>query len=557
MKYLLPAFALFWLAMIYASTLAGHEYVVATLSLPSAKTAIVGHVPPDAQRFGLRPGMRVDLTRMPLSERIRFWYGTLKGTQLRLPVVAGQTIQTLVVPALQLRAAVPTTLRVFNLVAMTFALLLAAFLAYRKPGVMVAALILYLGGGALSWPAFVIFFSGLPDQLYVPMAVMLSALCDWFPVLVLAAFAVRFPEDNPVPQKRTAIRIIDGIVVLGFITALMTDLLYGNRNTYVTFTALSGLVVIAASLVALRYAKSSDRARVGLVFAAVMIGGVGYAANMIWLQYGGIFVVFALYANLSVVVVPLAVAYAMVRHRVFDIAFVLNRTLIYAITSTVVLVALAAMEFAAERWLSELTRVEGIAVQFGIALVVIVSVRAIHSRVDRAVDGLLFRTRHEQESALRRFATTLQFYTEQAPVVRDPLRSSFVSRACKVRRFIYPTRSGSTARRRRFRFAHRRSTRTIPRTSNFARITKSCRFTDSRRAFSAPVCIRWFLQAGSWASYPRANARAASRCLPISMTLSGAWRPPLRFLWQPSSPTASARRMPYCRPGWRVPPFRV
>ncbi len=419
MKYLLPAFALLWLAMIYVSTLAGHEYVVATLSLPSAKTAIVGQVPPDARLLGLRPGMRIDLTRMPLSERIRLWYGALKGAQLRLPIVAGQTVQTLGVPALQVRAAEPLTLRVFNLVAMTFALLLAAFLAYRKPGVMVAALILYLGGGALSWPAFVVFFSGLPDQLYAPIAVVLSALCDWFPVLVLAAFAVRFPEDNPVPQKRTAIRIIDGIVLLGFITALTTDLVFGNRNAYVTFTALSGLVIIAASLVALRYAKSSDRARVGLVFAAVMIGGVGYAANMIWLQYGGIFVVFSLYANLSVVVVPLAVAYAMVRHRVFDIAFVLNRTLIYAITSTVLLVVLAAMEFAAERYLSELTRVEGIAVQFGIALVVIVSVRAIHSRVDRAVDGLLFRTRHEQESALRRFATTLQFYTEEAPVVRD------------------------------------------------------------------------------------------------------------------------------------------
>ncbi|MBV8433953.1 MAG: hypothetical protein JO029_06725, partial [Candidatus Eremiobacteraeota bacterium] len=38
---------------------------------------------------------------------------------------------------------------------------------------------------------------------------------------------------------------------------------------------------------------------------------------------------------------------------------------------------------------------------------------------DLLVDTVLFRARHEQETALRRFASTLQFYTDDRALVRD------------------------------------------------------------------------------------------------------------------------------------------
>lgn len=360
--------------------------------------------------------MRIDLAPMPLADRIRLRYGVRAGAALHVAVHESGGVRWLTVPAFLPHPPTPEGLKIFDLVSMTFALALAAFLGFRIPGMMIAALIVYLGGGDLSWPAFAVFFSGLPDAVYLPLAVLLADVCNWFPVLAVAAFAVRFPQDDGTSAKRTAVRVVDALVLLGFLAGLWLN---PGRSVYVACTALSGLIAVAAVASSLRFAKPSDRARVGIVFASIMIGGAGYAANMILRQYGGSFVVFSLYAGLSVVVVPLAVAYAIVRHRVFDIAFVLNRTLVYAITSALVLVALAATEFAAERYLSDLTRVEGIAVEFAIALAIIVSVRIIHARVDRAVDSMLFRARHEEESALRRFATTLQFYTEQAPLLRD------------------------------------------------------------------------------------------------------------------------------------------
>jgi len=86
-----------------------------------------------------------------------------------------------------------------------------------------------------------------------------------------------------------------------------------------------------------------------------------------------------------------------------------------------VLLAFAAFEFVAERYLAQLTHAESVAVEFAIAVIVIFGARTVHRRVDRIVDGILFRTRHQQEHALRRFATTAQFYTAEAPLVRDAL----------------------------------------------------------------------------------------------------------------------------------------
>jgi hypothetical protein len=172
-------------------------------------------------------------------------------------------------------------------------------------------------------------------------------------------------------------------------------------------------------MAALFFARPSDRGRAGIVFAGVVVGGVGYAANMIGVRLGEPFSLFTVYANVSVIVVSLSLAYAILRHRVFDVAFVINRTIVFALTSALVLVIFAALEFAVERYLSDVTHVEGIILQFAVALAVIVSFRLLHQKVDLLVDNVLFKSRHEQEIALRRFASTLQFYTEEGPLVRD------------------------------------------------------------------------------------------------------------------------------------------
>lgn len=409
-SYLLPLFALLWLGMILASDLSAPLYRIDAHIRPLGSDSLVTAVGPSASRAGLRRG---DV--MLFSELRHLRQLGQRGTAVPVRVRRGTIVRTLMVPLTAVQQPEPVAQRVLADASISFALLLAAYLAFRRPGVMIAALILFLGGGDLSWPAFVGHFSHLPDYIYLPFAAVFSALCEWFPVMALASFAIRLPGDAPSPAQRIATRIVDAMVVIAFLISLWPQ----AYAMYVFFSALSGMVLMLASLTALRLARPADRGRVGIVFAGVLIGGVGYAANMVGLRLGEPFWLFTIYAEISVVVVPVALAYAILRHRVFDIAFVLNRTIVYAFTSALVVVLLGALEFIAERFLSDETHVESIVLQFGIALLVIISVRLVHRRVDVVVDSVLFRSRHEEESALRRFAATLQFYTEDVPLMRD------------------------------------------------------------------------------------------------------------------------------------------
>ena len=413
-SYALALFALLWLGMILVADLSPSWYTLDTSLAWGGNGAAGPPVGPGPARAGMRPGDRIVYDRTSYVRQVG-----AAGAIVTLHVLRRGQLLTLRVPLTRRMDAPSPLVRALNDVCIAFALLLAAYLGFRKPSAMVAALILFLGGGDLNWPTFVNRFSTLPDSLYVPFASVMAVLCDWFPVMALASFAVRLPGTIPSVPQRSAIRIVDAIVVAAFCFGL---LLLGSslyRNWYDTFTASSAVLVLLASLTALLLARPVDRGRAGIVFAGVMIGGVGYAVNMIGLTLNEPYWLFIIYANVSVVVVPLSLAYAILRHRVFDVAFVLNRTIVFALTSALVLVVFAALEFVTERFLSDATHVEGIILQFGIALAVIVSVRLLHRKVDLVVDHVLFRSRYEQESALRRFTSTLQFYTQDAPLVRD------------------------------------------------------------------------------------------------------------------------------------------
>ena len=412
-SYALALFALLWLGMILGCDLLPPRYTFDLSSAWKGGENVVTSVGPGAARAGLRVGDVLLLDRVDEARQ----YGTA-GSVVPIRIRRGAHTIGAAVPLTSALVSGSLPERIASDVAITFALLLASYLAYRRPGAMTFALILFLGGGALSWPEFVSLLSALPNWLYVPFATLMEVLCDWFPVMALASFAVRLPGGALSTRQQRSTRVIDTIVIAAFGADLFLNTA-AHGNWSIAFTAISGILVLVASVAALVSARPVDRGRAGIVFAGVMIGGVGYAINMIGLRLGEPIWLFTIYVNISIVVVPLSLAYAILRHRVFDVGFVLNRTIVFGLTSALVVVLFAALEFVAERFLSDATRVESVLVQFGVALTVIVSVRLLHRRVDVVVDNVLFRARHEQESALRRFASTLQFYTEEQPLLRD------------------------------------------------------------------------------------------------------------------------------------------
>ena len=113
---------------------------------------------------------------------------------------------------------------------------------------------------------------------------------------------------------------------------------------------------------------------------------------------------------------PLGCAYAVLRYRLLDIGFVVNRATVFGVTSLLVLGALALVDSGLQTLLGSWLIRNGTAVQIAVALVIGIATRPIHERVDHVVDDLFFRRRHEAERELRRFARDVA-YIDDAPTV--------------------------------------------------------------------------------------------------------------------------------------------
>jgi hypothetical protein len=115
--------------------------------------------------------------------------------------------------------------------------------------------------------------------------------------------------------------------------------------------------------------------------------------------------------------------YVIVRHRLFDIGFVLNRAAIYAALTTIFVPLFALLEWLAERYISSQNRTENILVQAGIMLMLFLSIRSLQTSVERFVDRWLFRERHENETGLRNFARHVVFMNDAQKIASQAVQA--------------------------------------------------------------------------------------------------------------------------------------
>ena len=106
----------------------------------------------------------------------------------------------------------------------------------------------------------------------------------------------------------------------------------------------------------------------------------------------------------------LALLYAVLRHRVVDISMVLNRGLVYAATTSLVLGLFALLESLIER--SALGHGASLALEFAVPLGLGAALSTVHRRIDALVERFLFRRQYRMETALRRFAEECAFITQ-------------------------------------------------------------------------------------------------------------------------------------------------
>jgi hypothetical protein len=121
--------------------------------------------------------------------------------------------------------------------------------------------------------------------------------------------------------------------------------------------------------------------------------------------------------DLIILVSAFIVTYALLKRRVLDFEFVLSRTLVATSVSLIVVASFVLLEWMLGTALAGVSHATGFIANGALALVLGLSLNAIHKRVDMLMDSVLFRKRHEDERALLNFSKEAAFVTGAAALI--------------------------------------------------------------------------------------------------------------------------------------------
>lgn len=108
---------------------------------------------------------------------------------------------------------------------------------------------------------------------------------------------------------------------------------------------------------------------------------------------------------------PLLFSYAVLRHRVVDLGFVVNRTLVYGAVSLILLTAFGLTEWGVDKWLKPEGHQVSAIIDALVALGIFLTFHRVRDFVEHHLEALFFRSWHDNERTLRRFVFEASFIT--------------------------------------------------------------------------------------------------------------------------------------------------
>lgn len=319
---------------------------------------------------------------------------------------------------------------------------IGALLAARRPGAgdVRALATLLLGFGAiiaaqpqpwmsapvlLAWS----FVPAIVQFLALGAAVRLATI---FPTRAEGGFRAHLRRVNPFVSAAFAALFSWSIVDLFVYETVLPQ----PFRTIGLFPWVYYVVAITAGFIAgSRGASKPDRARVRWVSLTLAAGFTGPIAFLIGFVSTRTMQPWMTYVQLTLGIIPFGLGYAILRHRVVDIGFVVNRAIVFGTISGIVVLAFAILEWVLSATVVRVSHVTSTTLELALALALGFSLRFIHQHVDRIVDDLFFRSRHEAERALATLAREIGFVTDpQTAVLRtfSELRVRTETSACAV-----------------------------------------------------------------------------------------------------------------------------
>ncbi|MEP7067682.1 MAG: hypothetical protein ABI789_00520, partial [Usitatibacter sp.] len=179
------------------------------------------------------------------------------------------------------------------------------------------------------------------------------------------------------------------------------------------------LISLAGLVLAWREATGAMRSRIawitasmGLVYLSYLWGNAMALLGLTeWAQSQQ-------YLSASAIAVGyFGLAYALLRHRIFDIGFAVNRALVYAALSAAILLAFGLLEWLSHKVVHFEDQQHNMLLDAGIALIVFLAFNKIHHFAEQWVERLFFHAWHEREAALRKFVKQASHFAAPATLL--------------------------------------------------------------------------------------------------------------------------------------------
>jgi hypothetical protein len=421
----LAFFALLVLALAWGEYFSPLNRSTFPLILTQGKAGpAIGYVDPRAAAtLRVAAGDAVDLTGLSLSARMRLQMGSPAGTTLTVPVEHDGVWS----PRTLVSEPRPFTLswrQVPFLFTATFSLLVLALIAARRPSIATAALV-FFGCGTVTVEPFAAEFSWLPDPLFGAVAALVVAAFADLPLFALIVFVTRFPHAPRSPAARARARAGDGLFVVAAIAVtvltLREPILFESwSGAYTLLDGIGTIATIIFAVLAYRDASGEERRRIGWVLAGFCVSAAAFFFNDLLFPktFGSasddLRRAVRYFADVSQCALPLALAYAVLRHRVIDVGFALNRTLVYAVLTGAGVVVIGFVDWLSGKLISEgrlaLAAEALVTIGFGALL------NSLHARVERLIDRAIFRARYVAQSRIEHRIAAMAFATSEATI---------------------------------------------------------------------------------------------------------------------------------------------
>jgi hypothetical protein len=321
--------------------------------------------------------------------------------------------------------------------------LIGALLVLLRPSIMTAAFfVLCLQFGELAHPRGNLeLVIGVPF-FWKPLFLALTCVVTGAGPATAAIFCMRFPSGETLRSWRPVEKLMIAVgvfTILDYFFALAAGSTFTPLGTalYRVFTLASWLSYLVATVSFLgRYRNASGEDRDRLRWVAIGLGSFLASYALFWISQNvpsapDELGTWAQFVN----VLPLAVAYAVIRHRVIDVRIAGGRAIAYALLSAVPVAVFSLIDWALSNQLAQ-TRF-AVFVEVTVSIAFGFWVNASQRRIDNLIESLFFHSRRVAEERLRGVARRIAHVTERTPLdetlVREPFEALALTSAALFR----------------------------------------------------------------------------------------------------------------------------